>query len=358
MPSSLEQIAELANVAVSTVSRALAGKPGVSAAKRAQIMECARRLNYVPDLHASLLRAGKNSGLTLVVPYRATGITMERNAALLYHGKQAFGTVRVLVKADSDDLDSVVRTALAQRSRAIVVSGISAGPTRETRDMLKDRGVALTFVDHADAEADCIRIDRITGACQAARLLLLSGCSHPVFFSRTTFEHADNRLVGIREAYRIEGKDESSIRLFPLHNYGSGMSAGYAATKDMLNTMPVDGLFCYSDEASIGTLRALAQAGVRVPQEVKVVGFDDIPVSAFLPLALTTIAQPVDEPARAAMEVTLQRLETPAGPQVARVFPARLVVRETAPILSHAMREEIFKIPEFGPDIIDHPTQM
>jgi DNA-binding LacI/PurR family transcriptional regulator len=344
MGGTLKSIAEMAKVSPSAVSRALAGKPGVSEAKRREIRRLAAETGFELNLQARLLRTNINSGLAIINSQRGSEIAYLREEILLKHGEAAFETARPFVVGGPAEINSALQRICAERFQAVVINGFRGDVSSESSSILREKGIPVCALDADYKEFDCVQINRAAGTYQAARMLLLSGCKNPVFFLSPTEAGSDPRLKGVEAAFRSLGRSPSEIVRVPLR--GSGFEAGTAMTTDLINSMRVDGIFTYSDAVGIGVLRALHKAGLRAPEDVKVIGFDNIPVSAWLPVSLTTAAQPIDEAAQKAMGLLKERIQTPGAPPRRISLPVRLLVRESAPITDNKLRDEIFKIPE------------
>jgi len=341
MPGGLEEIAKEAGVAPSTVSRALAGKRGVSETKRRAIVEIATRCDFLPNPSASGLRTGRGSGLVVVTGPRPTGITALRNHVLFACGKAVFGHTRVLVKSEGEPLDVAIRQALSQRAAAIVISSLSGQLDHQTIALLTQRTVPLATIDADVNFGDRFVIDRATGTYQCARLLILSGCRSVVVFSRARLDKPDARLQGIVAGYTSLNRELSADDV--IHYESPDFAGGYHTMRDLIGRRPIDGAFCYSDDIAMGALRALAEAGVRVPDDIRVVGFDNVAASEYGFVPLTTVAQPLDKIARAAVDACKARLDDVTAEPLTRTFPTHLIVRRSAPIDEHRIREQIFE---------------
>lgn len=345
MSINLKQIAQQLEVSVSTVSRALAGKPGISVATRARVRELAESLGYVPDQQARSLRTGKGHGLTIITGFNSVQTTSMRNQALFTLGQQTFGQVRIQTRNPDESLEQAVQQALQQNPNAIVISGSGGKLSSRLLQLLRGKGIALTAMDVDIPECDTVAIDRITGVYQATRLLLLSECQKIFFYSASaSMSVPDERLKGVIQAYESLQRSPTEIRLVKI---GKGnFKRGYELTGEMLKCESIDGLFCYNDETAVGALKALHEAGIRVPEEVKVIGFDNLPLAEYTQPGLTTVAQPVEAIAEAAIALCTSRLRNSDQPLQARRFSTHLVVRASAPLSSHAVREHVFQIPD------------
>jgi LacI family transcriptional regulator len=344
MRSEIKIIAGKLGIATSSVSRALSGKPGVSDGLRKKVRALAGNTSYAPNLHAAALRTGRREGIVLVTTPNPTHVSMLRNRAIVELGQRIFGSVRILLYHPGEPLDKTVNQAISYNPRAIVISSLSGEIDSSLHAKLRSLETPLVAVDSNIPNAHSILIDRRTGAFQAARLLLLSGCRNPVFLSSFQISNPDQRIEGIMCAYKSLGRKltEGDIYLFKGGQAISSFDTGYECAEDILRTRACDGMFCYNDEIAAGALRALNDANVKVPEEVRVIGFDNLPFSGFSTPSLTTVAQPVDEPAVAALRLCDAKSGL-TGKMRLEVFETKLVVRESAPLPSNKLRGKVFQ---------------
>ncbi len=346
MSGGIRRIAESLGVAPSSVSRALADKPGVSAALRRKILAAADSLAYAPSPFASSLRTGKGQWLVLITSVTPTTIAATRNRALIEMAQARFGGVRLHVAAPGETQEESVRRALAWNPHAIV-SCLSGNISSDTAARLDEKRVPLVAMDTEIAGRDAVVIDRASGVYQAARLMLLLKRAHPVFLTTTTLATPDARLAGARDGFASLKHRLEERHLHHLRSYAEGpLASGFEAAKEILRTRPADAIFCYSDETAIGVLRALLAAGVRVPDETLVIGFDDLPVAEYLTPSLTTVAQPVELVAEAVLDLCAKRIAQPDAPPTRLVFQTHLVVRESAPSKSVGIINAVLSSPQ------------
>lgn len=341
MPGALEDIAARLGVAASTVSRALAGKPGVSAERRREIVALARSLGIEPNAQAQALRSRTGKGLAILCRWGQSDVVGLRNLELFRLAETDFGHANVLALGHGDDLGRALRKALADNPRAVILSHVAGELPPELSEELRRKRIPLVSIEAEHQGHDYVGVDRAAGTRQAARMLLLSGRRHLAYFSGASLEEPDGRLQGILKAHQELGMELDPKDIVPLRG-GHGYGLGEELARGLLRTRPLDGLFCYNDVLALGALRAFAHEGVKVPEEVMVVGFDDLPFAASLPISLTTVAQPTTEVARIALDLALARLDAPDAAPRRLLMPTRLVARESAPIQRHALREKIF----------------
>lgn len=347
----LKKLAQQLGVSSSTVSRVLSGKSGRRSPARARILALAREAGFVPDAQARALRTGRRTGLLLVADEAPTHMAAMRNHLFCQFGRKAFDSVRLLVRAKEESLDDVLTHGLAEGCVAAVVTSLAPGG-EAVAAMARRKGIPLAAVDRALKGADEVLIDRRQGMVQVARLLRASGCRCITVFTDASREKPDARLGGL---FSVFGKDaappkdemrssrqDASVQLQLVPITGGCFSDGYAMTRTLLQKGAPVALFAYNDEMAIGAIKALHDAGVRVPQDVRVVGFDDIPGAEFCVPSLTTVGQPTTDVVKEALAICRWRLENLGAPPKRVVFPTRLVIRESAPADSHALRQAVF----------------
>jgi DNA-binding LacI/PurR family transcriptional regulator len=343
MSSGIRTIAKQLNVAPSSVSRALAGKPGVSEKLRKKILSLAGALAYAPSPMASSLRSGKGQGLVIITATQPTQISSVRTRMLFEKAQHSFGGVRLHVKSQDESIDEAVRRALAWGPAAIITSSLEGALRNETSARLREREVPLVSMDGEIPGHDAIVIERSTGVSQAARLILLSGREQPLFLSQATLQDPDDRLIGARHGFESLGRrfEERYVRQALKIREKSAPAIGFESARQILESSSSDAIFCYSDEMAVGVLRYLLAVGVRVPEDIMVVGFDDLPVAEYLTPSLTTVAQPVEEAATAAIAAVADRAGAFDVPPRRLVLQTRLIIRESAPA-SPSIKKKVF----------------
>ncbi|SMB97641.1 substrate-binding domain-containing protein [Deinococcus hopiensis] len=332
MPESLtlEQVARAARVSTATVSRIINGTGTVSAHKRAAVMEAIERLGYRPNMMAQALARGSTMSVGVLTPdiaspfYSAVLRGVERGfGGSGYH--PVFASEEWRVSSASDSLDLLV----SRRVDAMIVLGGNT-PLDRLRELAGLMPLVVLGRELPGLEGQCLEVDQTVGAEQATHHLLALGHRRIVHLAGPE-DHADARarLAGYRRALRDAGVPEAPELIVPGDFSEAG---GHAATEALLAAgVPFTAIFAANDQSSAGAQLALFRRGLRVPTDLSVVGFDDIPGSAFERPPLTTVRQPTGDmgQAAAAMVLALLRGEQPSMP----TFRAALVEREsTAPV--------------------------
>jgi LacI family transcriptional regulator len=334
MPITLKDIAREAGVSVATVSKVLRDEPEtfIGERTREKVSSVARRLGYRQNLHARSLRMGKSELVGLMafdVNIRAALLRLQAvDRAIRARG------YRTAVWSASGELDAEERAldeCRSQMADGLIVVHPSAHLSAESLQPVLDAGIpVVTLAAIPGLELDCVTVDRRHGAYLAVRHLLALG------HRRLGFIHGDqrydtdrDRTVGLLEAHAERGLDPDRTLW---EEARAGYRGGYEAARRLLErARGMTAVFCNNDEVAVGALRAWREAGIRVPDDLAVVGFDDIEIAEFAPVPLTTISQPITEQARLAVEHLFARLDGAGkdrAPETIALQPA-LVIRDS-----------------------------
>ncbi|HMA35953.1 MAG TPA: LacI family DNA-binding transcriptional regulator [Chloroflexia bacterium] len=327
MAVTLQDVAARAGVSAITVSRALNHTSYVGAETRARILAAVAELNYVPNAVASSLRSSKTQLLAFLTditnPFWATV------ARGIEDGAMEAGYGVILCNTDEAEVKEARYVDLLLRRR---IDGFIVVPTRASGPILqnlKRHHVPFVLVDRAvpGVAADCVRGDSRSGAEQLTAHLLATGARRiGLITGPRTVSTAEERVAGYQDALRAAGQpgDESLIL------YGQYTEPwGYQATQELMaRPRPPDTLFAANNFIAIGVLEALHTFGLRVPEDVAVVCFDDM---THLTTArfLTTVIQPAQEMGRLALRLLLARLAQPDRAPEEIILPVALVVRRS-----------------------------
>ncbi|MEV1177360.1 LacI family DNA-binding transcriptional regulator [Nonomuraea sp. NPDC049784] len=318
-------VAVLAGVSAMTVSRVLNAPDRVRAETRARVLAAVRELDYRPNQAARQLVTGRSGVLGVV----SIDTTLYGPASTLYCIEQAARNAGFNVSIAS--LPSLNRRSMeegVERLRAQAVDGvIIVAPHESAADGLRHLPpeMPVVAVDAGDdIPVPVAKVDQRTGAVRATRHLLSLG--------HRTVWHVAGPADWLDANGRIEGwRDvlESADRPVPEVLRGDWSSrSGYRLGLQLAQDTEVTAVFVANDQMALGVLRALREAGRRVPEDVSVVGFDDIPESAYYWPPLTTVRQDFGEVGRHAFHMLLDRM---AGtePDRRRLVEPELVVRES-----------------------------
>ncbi len=334
-PTSFD-IAQRAGVSQPTVSRALRGHPSVSEATRLRIEAIAAQMNYAVDRNASRLRSRTTNTLALLFFEDPTPDDSHINPFFL----AMLGSIaRTCAQRGYDLLTSFqqfsrsmhVDYEYSRKADGIMLLGYGDYETyRERLHQLENEGTRYVRWGSvtADAPGATIGCDNRLGGMLAARHLIAMGYRRIAFLGEAS-SHApeiDDRWRGACDAMR-----EAGITPDPdlVVSAVTTDVAGYAAARTLLaRGKPFDAVFAACDLIAIGAMRAFEEAGLSIPGDVGLVGFDDIPLAAFTHPPLTTVAQDATRAGAALVEGLIAQIR---GEDIATtVLPPRLVVRQSA----------------------------
>ncbi|MFG3039797.1 LacI family DNA-binding transcriptional regulator [Streptomyces sp. NPDC048330] len=342
MGVSLKDVAQRAGVSIKTVSNVVNNYPHVTPQMRAKVQQAIDELGYRPNLTARHLRKGRTGIIAFAVPELGNPYFAELAGAVIDAAAQHDYTVLVDHTAGLRERELLV----CQEFRSHVIDGLILSPIHlENDDLLARQETSpLVLLGEREYEApyDQIAIDNVAAARTAVRHLLDLGRRRIAFLgSRTGRERqpAHLRLRGWREELTAAGLAPDESLVVATDGYGRG--DGAAAMTALLDRGVVpDAVFAYNDLIALGALRTLTERGLRVPEDIAVVGFDDIEESRFGATTLTTVAPDKPAIARHAVDRLVERLAGGAVSEPRRIRPGyRLVVRESTGAVPPAAQE-------------------
>ncbi|GAA1751000.1 LacI family DNA-binding transcriptional regulator [Streptomonospora arabica] len=329
----MADVARLAGVSHQTVSRVLNGHPNVRAETQARVQSAIEELGYRRNSSARAL-VTRRTGVIGVVAFDTTHYGPAQTLSGIEHAARADGYFLSVVTLQTVTREAVSEAMdyLAQQS---VEGYIVIAPKRAVVEGLADQPAERPVVAVEGGEAPdlpVVCVDQVGGGYLATRHLLDLGhrTVHHIAGPGDWLE-AEGRIAGWRRALEEAGAPVPD----PLHGDWRPRS-GYRIGAQLAEEREATALFVANDQMALGALRALGEAGVRVPDDVSVIGFDDIPESEFFTPPLTTVAQDFSEVGRRGIGLLIDLLEDPTDTvpmtPARSVVPARLVTRvSTAP---------------------------
>lgn len=334
----LEEVARLAGVSRATVSRVVNDSPRVRADIRIAVESAIRQLGYTPNRAARSLVTRRSDSIAVVITEPTGRLFADPFFPRLIRGVSAELASRdlalVLLMPEPAEQERTIRYLTGGHvDGALLVSLHGNDPTPGA---LAERGVPVVFVGRPPlgTEVTYVDVDNRQGGFRATEHLLKAGCRRIV----TVAGPADmavgiDRLEGYRDALRAAGRAGDAACAVGDFTF----EGGAAAMEQLLREAPdLDGVFCASDLMAAGALGVLLAAGRRVPEDVRLVGFDDSPIAATTRPPLTSVGQPIEEMGREAVRLLLDDIDRGGRP------PRRVVLAtDLAPRASSAGREAL-----------------
>ena len=329
-PVTLRMIAEEVGVSVSTVSRVLKAddteaQRWASAQTVARIKECAATWAYRPNPHAASLRTAR-SGLVGVLVPRLQDFVL----ATIYEGVEEAATENGYSTFVTNSLDDpgnkASRTEMMLQRR---VEGMIFGDAHHEDPLLSEmaaRGIPFVLVSRRSGDYASVTCDDLLGGQLVGRRLVAAGRRNLGVLAGLPFAStAIERTKGAVDAFAEAGLDVPQERIV----WGPFDAAGgrEAAEKLLARAPYPDAIFATNDFAAIGALGVLRDRGLRVPEDVALIGYNDTPIAAELPTPLTTVHSPMHEMGRRGVELLIEILRG-GQPDSERLTPT-LVVRQS-----------------------------
>jgi LacI family transcriptional regulator len=333
MAAGMKDVASLAGVAVGTVSNVLNHPDLVRPLTRARVEAAMEELGFIPNGSARQLRAGRSRCLGLVV-LDVTNPFFTEVARGVEDYAQAAGYAVILCNSDeADDKERrYLRVLEEQRVRGILITPVH-GRAPELR-RIRDRGTPVVLLDRPGSAGQCsVAVDdRRGGEIAVSHLLELGHRRIALVNGPVAIRQCADRRRGALRAVERAGLDPAAV-LTEVTVPAMNARAGAVAADELLGGAgrKPTAVFCTNDMLALGLLRRLGQAGVAVPGDLAVVGYDDIEFAADAAVPLTSVRQPKYQLGRAAAELLLDEADRPDEHEHRRfVFKPELVARASS----------------------------
>lgn len=332
--ATIKDVARLAGVSAGTVSNVLNRPSYVKSETRERVLAAIRELDFVPHQGARQFRPGRVRTLGLAIAnldnpfFVDVALGAEERCAEL-------GVGVVICNSGYDPVRETHNLDLLVQSR---VQGIIIAPVDERSsrlEMLKDRGVPMVFVDRVGDDRDCwsVVVDDYRGGQIGMRHLVAAGHRRIAYLGHPeTSPKVRTRLAGARSV--LEAHPEVELELIEGGSWT--IEAGRRAATRLVERSPErrpSAVFCANDMLALGLEQQLLREGVRVPEELAIVGYDDLEWASVASVPLTTVAQPRTGLGRTAVDMILELLARPSA-KIPRsnhvVLQPELVIRDSA----------------------------
>jgi LacI family transcriptional regulator len=327
--ATLLDVARRAGVSPMTVSRVVNGTGTVSPERRARVEQALEETGYMPNTVARNLRARRTDTLALVMPDMTNPFFTALAQGVETAAREA-GISLLLANTDEreDEERRLVRMLLQRQADGVLI--IPAGSGQDTVRLCRDHDVPLVVVDRRPEtpDVDVVRADSEGGALQLGRLLVRLGHRRMAVLSGpASVPTAVDRAAGFSHAL----VDEAGLPAAIVRHGAFSIDSGRDMTLAVMAQEPrPTALFAANNFIAIGVLHGLAELGLRVPEDVAVVGFDDLPQAMVTFPFLTVAAQPASEMGRRSVAMLLERLAHPDAPANELVLPTELVIRRSS----------------------------
>ncbi len=322
MPPSIHDVAALAGVSVATVSRSFTTPDAVRDQTRAAVLAAAEQLGYQPNRAARGLITGRTGNVGVIVPELSNPFFLDMLAGAQARARAADYAVFVADGRESAAEEAALIAAMRKQVDGIILCSSRLPPRRLAA---LDPVPTPVLVNREIPGLPAVLLDSAGGMRQAVRHLAELGHRRCAFVAgpRASWSNRQRRRALLAESAAL------GLEVTALGPVAPGFHSGVEVAAAVL-AAGVTAVLAYNDLVAVGILSRLAALGIAVPRDMSVVGFDDIALAAMVTPPLTTVALPAARAGEAAVELLLERLDNPPGPQGGvRRLPAKLVVRSS-----------------------------
>jgi len=323
-------VAKRAGVSITTVSRILNAPDKVNSETREKVLVAIDALGFVPKAEARA-RAMQHTGrIGVISPFFTAPSFMQRLRGIAETLSPKNFELVVYTVDSSDHLQGYLSSLpLTGNLDGLIILSLPVDDVQVRR--LIDHGLPAVLIEYPHPKLDCVEIDDVEGGYMAAKYLMGKGHRRIAFLGDTdlpeySIHPVSLRLRGFRRALkeaRIKLPD-IFVRLAPYSQEQTRQAA-----KELLNLPdPPTAIFAATDFQALGVLKAARQLNIKVPEQLAVIGFDDLDMAEYVDL--TTISQHLDESGKLAVEILLAQIESPSRPPRHVKLPLALVERQTA----------------------------
>lgn len=325
--TTIKEIARLANVSSATVSKIINGKDKyISEETRQRVLEIIEREGYIPNGIAKSLKMKRTKTIGIIVP-DVMNLFFSEVAKGAEDSAEKKGYSVILCNSDNSKTKEEKYINILQEK---MVDGIILTASEgEARKYLKRCNTPMVLVDRnldLDKPIGRIIVDNVEGTYKATNYLIEKGCKSIGFISSEEVNKlAKERLLGYKKALEENGIEIDPKRIF-LKSFS--VETGYEGVDYLLKDTSVDSICCGNDLIAIGAIQRLKEKGIRVPEDVKIIGFDDISISKYVDPPLTTVRQPIYKLGEEAVNILVAIIEK-KDTEMTKILETEIVERKS-----------------------------
>lgn len=337
--ATIKDVAKIAGVSYNTVSFVVNGVDKVAPATKERVLKAIEELNYKPNKTARALVGGKADSIAFIstrfTSVFGMNILREIEDGVHLAGLSSnYDLIPYSTRGEKGFKEQIIDSIIQNRKAdAIIMLGIKPG--RENMESLKKENIPVVIIDGTAEGVHTINCNNEKGAYLATDYLIKKGRKNIAYLGMNktgeeTWPSIIEREQGYKKALAEKGIAVNDRLMVTVNN--NYINEGRAVMQTLLKgNKDIDAVFCGAgDSTAIGVVNAIKESGLRVPQDIAVIGYDDIPVaSAFTP-SLTTVRQPVEKMGNEAFIIALEAMQGRLNKPTNLVFEPELIVRESA----------------------------
>lgn len=329
----IKEIAKETGLSIASVSYVLNGKEGVGPETREIVMEAVSRLGYVPSYTARGLASSHSNLIGVCSPQTEPGSRLmfdnpfySRLFSSIEYECRINGYHVIISGTDADE--SFLKLAQQRGLDGMIIIG---SYSKEFYSELKKAGIPIVLIDtyQNPEEFHEVKIDDERGGFMATRYLIDNGHKNIAFISGALIECGVTQLRynGYKQALLKSGISLDERFVYPgTVSFESGMNN---AKKVVRQTPEVTAIFCTADIIGVGVIKSLIEMGVKVPDDISVIGFDNLNISEYTSPSLTTVSQDIELKGKAAVDIIIKEINDKINTPQHRVLPLEIIERQS-----------------------------
>jgi DNA-binding LacI/PurR family transcriptional regulator len=318
-----KQIAETLGLSRATVCLALADSHKIKTETKEKVKALAAKVGYRPNLLARSLSVNKTFSVGVVFPDASCSFFGELAQEICHCLREAGYLGIFFSPRDSKEYSEIINEIISRNIDGLISFAMNV------EELFKIQETSLPVVLYhkgGNYPISCVDVDRYSGGYKATKHLIDQGCKNIAYVGGGC--NSEPRFSGYKSALMEAGLPLNSDLTEP---GGDVAEPAYKAMKKILERRRPDGVFAFNDDVAIGVVRAITDAGLKVPNDIAVIGFDNIRQGAFLTPSLSTIEQPRNLIARELVSILVDQMENKNNKMpVCKVLETELIVRESS----------------------------
>ncbi|HBR01424.1 MAG TPA: LacI family transcriptional regulator [Ruminiclostridium sp.] len=324
----IKDIAKIANVSYATVSRALSGVPGVSDETRSRILKICEEIGYTPDYMARSMVTKSTKLIGLIVPDISNPFMSEMAFNIeQFAGESGYHIMLCNSVSSLEQEQNVFKLLMGRKVDGILIFPTGAQSHKLLEKYLDKIPVVFVSENLGSFHASYVTVDNFQGTSIGTEYLYSLGHRNILYFGR----RASHKLryegyEAICKKYGLEPHFYES----PYHT--DSIKHGYDMAMDLFkanSSLPYTAIFASTDSNALGLLKACEEVGIRIPEDISMLGFDNIPYSGLPKIMLSTIEQPYKLMATAAVSMLIDKIDNPEFGYSHKILSPKLVVRSS-----------------------------
>ncbi len=335
MAVTMRDVAKKAGVSLKTVSRVINGELSVAPLTREKVLNVISNLNFVPNLAAARLSRGRAMAIGLVLGWPIQGTFSAALTAFVLKSCESRNYGFSLFSINENIKTHVMQAYTGKQVDGLILDTV-VGMDKEFIELLETYSVPYVVIHPGWSEIpndiSFVTIDDYSGAKKAVDYLLeLGHKSIGYILDGLELRPEQKRLDGYRNAFFDAGIPYNEALIWKNRGKrGEAFHVGFNGAMSLLASQKdMSAIFCETDEVAIGAMSAIWQSGKTIPDDISIIGFDDIRYASMVVPPLTTICQPIEKIADASVKQLIQMLTDPATKPIHTILPTKLIVRNT-----------------------------